>query len=170
VIAKENAMSQVPQGKKQNGKIIDLLREMLRISFRVVMFVVWVTFAGAAFGQTPEKRVVKIYAVDRASAENLQRWVDAGHDTWCRHAELVAAATLQEVAPEMQDELTLASSTLEREEENETQASYVYHSLDGLTTYRIAVRRYEWLRSEAGIADVVWIPERVEMVTEPTRD
>jgi hypothetical protein len=157
VNAKENAMSQVPQGKKQNGKVIDLLREMLRISFRVVMFVVWVTFAGAAFGQTPEKRVVKIYAVDRAAAVNLQRWVDAGHDTWCRHAEL-------------EDELTLASSSLESEEKSETQATYTYHSLDGGTTYRIAVRRYEWLKSDAGIADVVWIPERVEIETEPTRD
>jgi len=163
-------MSQVSQGTKQNSRVVELLREMLRISFRVVLFVVWVTFAGAAFGQTPEKRVVKIYAVDRAAAENLQRWVDAGHDTWCRHAELVAAATLKEITPEMQDELTLASSTLEREEENETQASYVYHSLDGLTTYRIAVRRYEWLKSDAGIADVVWLPERVEMLAESARD
>jgi len=163
-------MSQVPQGKKQNGKVIDLLREMLRISFRVVMFVVWVTFAGAAFGQTPEKRVVKIYAVDRAAAVNLQRWVDAGHDTWCRHAELVAAMTLRAVALEMEDELTLASSSLESEEKSETQATYTYHSLDGGTTYRIAVRRYEWLKSDAGIADVVWIPERVEIETEPTRD
>jgi hypothetical protein len=170
VNAKENAMSQVPQGKKQNGKVVDLLWEMLRISFRVVMFVVWVTFAGAAFGQTPEKRMVKIYPVDRAAAENLQRWVDAGHDTWCRHAELVAAMTLREIASEMEDELTLASSSLEREEKSDTQATYTYHSLDGGATYRIAVRRYEWLKSDAGIADVVWIPERVEMVTESTRD
>jgi hypothetical protein len=170
VNAKENAMSQVPEGKKQNGKVVELLREMLTISFRVVMFVVWVTFAGAAFGQTPEKRVLKIYAVDRAAAENLQRWVDAGHDTWCRHAELVAAMTLREVAPEMEDELTLAASSLEREEASETRATYTYHSLDGGTTYRIVVRRCEWLKSDAGIGDVVWIPERVEIQTEPTRD
>jgi hypothetical protein len=163
-------MSPVSQGKEQSGKVVELLWEMLRISFRVVMFVVWVTFAGAAFGQTPEKRVVKIYAVDRAAAENLQRWVDAGHDTWCRHAELVAAMTLRKIAPEMEDELTLASSLLQSEEKSDTQATYTYHSLDGGTTYRIAVRRYEWLKTEAGIANVVWIPERVEMVTEPTRD
>ncbi|HEY1483885.1 MAG TPA: hypothetical protein VGF19_14230 [Candidatus Acidoferrum sp.] len=162
-------MSQVAQTEK-SSKVIRLLQEMLRISFRVVMFVVWVTFAGAAFGQTPEKRVVKIYAVDRAAAENLQRWVDAGHDTWCRHAELVAARTLREIAPEMDDELTLASSSLESEEKGDTQATYIYRSLDGGTSYRIAVRRYEWLKSETGNTDVVWIPERVEMVTDPTRD
>ena len=163
-------MSQVSQGNKLSGKVIELLGEMLRVSFRVAMFVVWVTFAGAAFGQTPEKRVVKVYAVDRAAAENLQRWVDAGHDTWCRHAELVAAMTLREIAPEMQDELTLASSSLESEGKSDTQATYTYHSLDGRTTYRIAMRRNEWLKSEAGIGDVVWIPERVEIMTEPTRD
>ena len=47
-----------------------------------------------------ETRVVSYRAVDRAEIENLQRWVAAGHEDWCKDARLVAAEEFRRLAPD----------------------------------------------------------------------
>jgi hypothetical protein len=143
----------------------------LRISLRVMMLVLCTTLAETAFAQTRERRVVRNYPADSVAVENLQLWVDAGHDTWCRNSEFVAASVLRRITPEMEGEYELASSSLEKEKESTMRALYVYHSLDGQITYRIFVRRNPWIKVAAGTPHkAVWIPERAEIVSKPTMD
>ena len=57
------------------------------------------------------------FPVKPDGSRKLQRWVDAGHDTWCRNAEFVAAATLRRIAADTEGEYELVSSTLQKERE-----------------------------------------------------
>lgn len=158
------------QETKQNGLGI-ILPAALRISFRVVGFILWTTLAGAAFGQTKEQREVRDYAATRVAVEHLQRWVNAGHDEWCRDAKSVAEGALQRIAEPAEAEYELMSASMQKENETETRAVYNYHSLDGRVTYRITVRRYPWLEKTAGgIRNAVWAPERAEILTKSTLD
>jgi hypothetical protein len=109
-------------------------------------------------------KVVQEFPIDPARAENLQHWVDAGHDTWCRSANLVAQATLQRIAPEFSaEDRTLAALPIERKQLSRDKVIYTYHSFDGHTTYRITVVRHA---SRLHTADLkgsrVWLPIRSE--------
>jgi hypothetical protein len=102
----------------------------------------------------------------------LQRWVDAGHDTWCRDPQTVAAMALRRVAPEFSNyDFELASLTTGNEKVSPTQAVYTFHSIDGRTSYRITLRRFRW-QSKAGASpsDRIWIPVRSEKITRELLD
>src|SRR5271169_1105413 len=115
--------------------------------------------------QPREHRVIRDFPVDRAKAEDLQRWVNAGHDAWCRDPQLVAAVTLRRVTPELA-EYEPASLSLELEHSHKTKAIYTFHSPDGRTTVRITLRRYRYLLPTAGsLCQLIWIPESAEIVT-----
>jgi hypothetical protein len=48
---------------------------------------------------------------------------------------------------------------------------YSYHSLDGRSTYRITVRRFRWLLPTAGsFRQMIWVPERAEIITRRNLD
>ena len=120
--------------------------------------------------QAKQQRTVFNFPVDRAKAENLQRWVQAGHDTWCRDPHLVADATLRRISPDLAG-YESASLPLARETRQKTRTVYVFHSLDGHSTYRITLRRYRFLLPAAGaMRQIIWIPERAEIVTRDSRD
>jgi len=111
-----------------------------------------------------EHRAVHTFAMDRAKAEDLQRWVNAGHDSWCRDPQLVAVASLRRISKEF-EELEAASLTLELEHRQKLEAVYTFHSLDGRLTCRITLRRYDWLLATAGsVHRMIWVPEKVEIV------
>ena len=80
-----------------------ILPALLRLTLTLLLLLLGVASAPPAHAQTELRRVVKTYPVNRANAENLQRWVNAGHDTWCRDPKLVAAATLEQFAPGLAD-------------------------------------------------------------------
>ena len=145
-----------------------ILLAVLRIAFALVLL--GVSSARVLQAQPKNRRVVKEYPVNRAKVESLQRWVNAGHDTWCRNPDSVASATLQRVAPESASYgYVLASQPVEREKGAPMKAVYTFHSLDGQTTYRITLRRYRWLLPTAGTAhEMVWLPARTEIITTPT--
>jgi hypothetical protein len=109
--------------------------------------------------------IVRMRKVDRAAMENLQRWVNAGHASWCKDAQLVASAELRRVAPEFSGyQFDLVSLPLEAQSHAATRAVFTYTSLDGRTTYRITLRRYLWLLPLAGdVRSIVWVPARVEI-------
>lgn len=143
-----------------------ILPVILRITFSLLL---WTLGAAsmiiAAPPQTKEHRAVYNFPIDRAKVEDLQRWVNSGHDPWCRDSQLVAASSLQRLLPDS-NEVELASLPLELESSQKTSAVYTFHSVDGLTTYRITVCRYRWLLPVAGsLHKTVWVPERVEIVT-----
>jgi hypothetical protein len=117
-----------------------------------------------------EHRVVYTFAVDRAQTENLQRWVNEGHDTWCRDPRLVAVGAMRRIS-EAFEEVEAASMPLELESREKREAVYTFHSLDGLKTYRMTLRRFEWLMPTAGsLHRTIWVPEKVEIVTRATLD
>ena len=117
-----------------------------------------------------EHRVTINFPVERSQIEALQRWVNAGHDAWCRDPQLVAASALHRLSPEFSD-YELASLPLELEQTENTRAVYTFHSLDGRTTYRLTLRRHLYLlRSAGSLNRIIWIPESAEIVTHDTRD
>jgi hypothetical protein len=125
-----------------------------------------------AAAQTREHREVRNFPMDRAHIETLQRWVNSGHDEWCRDPQLVASAAVRQVSPHFpESEFELASRPLEGEPSRVTKAIYTYHSLDGRTTCRITLRRFRWLLPTAGtLRRLIWVPERAEIITRDTFD
>jgi len=138
----------------------------LRAIFALLLLLLGVAPAPSAYAQTKPHRIVKTYPTNRANAENLQRWVNAGHDTWCRDPKLVAAHTLEQFAPGIADSTyELASQPVVRELSGGRTAIYIYHSLDGQTTYRVTLIRPQWLRPAAGsLNNTIWLPTRLEIL------
>lgn len=138
---------------------------ILRITLSILLWTLGAASMNLAASEVNEHRVVKNFSLDRAKVEHLQRWVNAGHDSWCRDPQLVAAAALRRVAPDLAG-YEPASLSLELERSRKTSAVYTFHSLDGRTAYRVALRRHRWLLPIAGsLQQTIWIPERVEIFT-----
>src|SRR5215467_2592104 len=85
-----------------------------------------------------ENRVVNYHAVDRAQIENLQRWVAAGHEDWCKDPRLVAAEELKRVAADFADDLTELTRA-KQDGDGAKKASFEWTPLDGRATYRVTV-------------------------------
>jgi hypothetical protein len=143
------------------------LPALLRVLLALLLLLLGVAPTPSAHAQTKPHRIVKTYPINRANAENLQRWVNAGHDTWCRDPKLVAAHTLRQFAPGLADATyELASQPVVHKLSHGNTAIYTYHSLDGQTTYRITLRRPQWLHPAAGsLNKTVWLPVRLEILT-----
>jgi hypothetical protein len=141
---------------------------VLRITFSLILWTLGAASMNLAAAESKEHRVVYNFSVERAKIEVLQRWVNAGHDSWCRDPQLVAATSLRRVVPAFED-FDLASLQLEAELAGKTSAVYTFHSLDGNTTYRVTVRRYRWLLPVAGnLHKMIWVPEHAEILTRGT--
>ena len=153
-------------------KIRVILPVILRIAFCLAMWTLGAMTMTVAEAQTREHRVAKELPVDRARVENLQRWVDAGHDAWCRNPQLVAAVTLRRMAPEFANyDFELASLAAHDGRVSPAKAVYTFHSLDGHTKYRISLRRFAWQTKSAGSPESrVWIPVRSEKITRDSLD
>jgi hypothetical protein len=145
---------------------------ILRIIFSLLLWILGFASMNLVEAQVRTQRVVRDYPVDRAKLEHLQRWVNAGHDTWCRDPKLVASAALNRVAPGFADsEFELASLATGRTNAHGTKSIYTFASLDGRTTYQVTLRRYRWLLPIAGTPDqIVWAPVHIETITRPVTD
>ena len=154
------------------GKLRVILPAILRITFCLAMWTLGAMMMTIAEAQTREHRAVQVIPVDRARVENLQRWVDAGHDTWCRNPQFVAAMTLRRVAPEFSNyDFELASLTTGKERVSPTQGIYTFHSIDGHTSYRIALRRFRWQNKTPSLREErIWVPVRSEKITRDSLD
>lgn len=120
--------------------------------------------------QSKTHRVVIHFPIDHAHVEELQRWVNAGHDPWCLDPPLVAASALRRISPDLA-EYESASLSLELVHSNKTEVSYTFHSLEGHTGYRVTLRRYLYLLPSAGsLQRIIWIPETAEISTADTRE
>ena len=139
----------------------------MRVALTLLFIFLGVTAATPANAQTNSRCLVKTYPINLANAENLQRWVNAGHDTWCRDPKLVAAHALEQFAPGIADSsYEFASQPVVRKIPNGSTVTYTYHSLDGQTIYRVTLRRPQWLRPAAGSSNkTIWFPTRLEILT-----
>lgn len=117
----------------------------------------------------PEERVIVKRPLDKAAIENLQRWVNAGHELWCRDARMVAADELRRVAPGFSGDLgQLEVPLLDGEIATPDKAVFAWTPIDGEATYRVTVERYAWLLPAAGQREkIVWVPTSTEIVTHP---
>jgi hypothetical protein len=129
----------------------------------VLMGAMCVAPVAAAAKSGDQTHVMSYRAVDRAEIENLQRWVAAGHEDWCKDARLVAAEELKRLAADFVDDAT--ELTALNIEENPgvsncaKKMTFEWTPLDGRATYRVTVERFEWLLPIAGNADAVaWVP------------
>jgi hypothetical protein len=145
---------------------------ILRITFSLLLWTIGFAAMNLVEAQVRTQRVVRDYPVGRAKLEQLQRWVNAGHDTWCRDPKLVASAALNRVAPDFAgSEFELASLPTERTTARGKKSIYTFASLDGGITYQVTLRRYHWLLPIAGAPDlIVWAPVRIETITRPVTD
>ena len=115
-----------------------------------------------------ESRVLSYHAVDRAEIENLQRWVAAGHEDWCKDARLVAAEELKRIAADFAADATQLNAVDVTERADgiggAKRVAFEWTPLDGRATYRVTVERFEWLLPMAKDADaVVWVPTVTEI-------
>jgi len=155
----EDDMTQLPS--KSNRSILPVI---LHVTLGLILWTLGVSMNVSA-SPANEHRVVYNFSVERAKVEDLQRWVNAGHDSWCRDPQLVASASLRRILPDSGG-IELASLPVQLEHTSRTSAVYTVHSLDGQTTYRITLRRYRWLLPVAGsFHKMTWVPERAEILT-----
>jgi hypothetical protein len=170
-ILREDAMNE----NNQFATAIDhktIVPVILRITFSLLLWTLGFASMNLVEAQVKPQRVVRDYPVDRAKLEHLQRWVNEGHDTWCRDPKLVASAALNRVAPGFANsEFELASLPTERTTAHGMKSIYTFASLDGRTSYQVTLRRYRRLLPTAGTADqIVWAPVRIETITRPITD
>jgi len=137
---------------------------ILRVTFSLLLWTIGAAPMRLGAAETREHRLVFTFSVDRAQVEDLQRWVNAGHDSWCRDPQLVASASVRRVLPG--SDFELASFPMQLEHTRRATVVYTFYSVDGLTLYRITLRRYRWLRPIAGSEhNMIWVPERAEIIT-----
>jgi len=104
--------------------------------------------------------------VDRVKIENLQRWVSAGHEEWCKDPRLVSVDELRRVAPVFTgDSGDLEAVPLDTESASAQRVVFAWTSPDGRATYHITVERFSWLLPIAGEAEsIVWVPTHAEVI------
>jgi hypothetical protein len=153
---------------RKTRNVRTILPVILRIALSLMLWTLGASMTLFA-AEPKEHRVIHNFAVDRAKLESLQRWVNSGHDDWCRDPQRVAAESLQRVLP---DDVNLElTSAPEGEWSRRTSAVYTIHTLDGLTIYRITLRRYRWLLPVAGSQrKTIWVPAQLEIVTHRDSD
>jgi hypothetical protein len=130
----------------------------------------------AATKSGDKTRVVSYRAFDRAEIENLQRWVSAGHEDWCKDARLVAAEELKRLAADFADGATELTAVETGEPAGGSgnansdgingakKVAFEWTPLDGQATYRVTLERFDWLLPIAGDANaVVWVPTVTEI-------
>ena len=124
--------------------------------------------APAAMASAGERRIDVRPELDRHKIENLQRWVSAGHEEWCKDARLVAMDELKRVAPAFAGSSSdMEVLPLDTESASENRAVFVWTSPDGRASYRVTVERFEWLMPIAGEADsIVWVPTHAESIAQ----
>jgi hypothetical protein len=169
MICREDVMNKGTSNSTERS-VRTILPVILRIIFSLILW----TLGGVAMKleaePATEHRMVYTFVVDRAQMEDLQRWVNEGHDGWCRDPQLVAVASLRRIGDQF-DEVEAASLPLELEHRQKTEAIYTFHSLDGRVTYRITLRRYDWLLAKAGsLHRMIWVPEKAQIVKRDTLD
>ncbi|HUI50442.1 MAG TPA: hypothetical protein VLX60_01600 [Terriglobales bacterium] len=170
-VREEDAMN----GNTTKGNV-RTIRQILPVILRISFFLVLWTLGAAAMSvveaQTREQHATQQLPVNRGRVENLQRWVNSGHDAWCRDAKSVATVTIERVAPEFaNNDFELASLTTQDGRSSANKAVYTFHSLDGYTAYRVTLRRFGWQTKTAGSAnDRIWVPVRVETISRDSLD
>jgi len=104
--------------------------------------------------------------VNRKEARRLQSFVNEGHEPWRLDAQAVAAEKIFELEKTPQQNWNLYSLALTQIESNERLAVFEYQSRqqEG-TSYRVTVRRLEWLLPLAKKWEfILWVPTEIVVI------
>jgi hypothetical protein len=168
----EERVEAVMSSKQHIAALRRVARHVNTVSLAILLIRA-ITLAPAAAAATAakpaeENRVVNYHAVDRAAIENLQRWVAAGHEDWCKDARLVAAEELKRIASSFPGDATeLDTINLGHASEGGSakKVAFEWTPIDGRATYRVTLERFGWLLPIAKDADgVVWVPTTIEIL------
>src|SRR3974377_684209 len=80
------------------------LRTILPVLFPITRaLILWTLGATSSICayQAGELHECSTFPMDRAHIEALQRWVNSGHDEWCRDPQFVASAAIRRISPEL---------------------------------------------------------------------
>jgi hypothetical protein len=124
--------------------------------------------APAAAARTYEANLISNErTINRATVENLQRWVSAGHADWCKDARQVAAEELWRLAPDYSgDGLELNELNADANSNGTNRMTFEWAPLDGRARYRVTVERFDWLLAIAKSTEsIVWVPTNSEIRT-----
>lgn len=122
--------------------------------------------APAAMAATQQDRRVDVsHSLDRTKIENLQRWVNSGHEEWCKDARLVAMDEMRRLAPDFSGEFAdLEAIPLDTESASAQRAVFNWSTPDGRASYRVTVEKFDWLLPIAGDESaIVWVPTHAEI-------
>jgi len=155
-------------GKELTKGVRRAMRSIGAAALATALVGVRVMPAAAAAKSGEENRVVSYHAVDRVEIENLQRWVAAGHEDWCKDPRLVAAGELKRIAVDFADDATELNAVDPGEgadvSDGSKKVAFEWTPLDGRATYRVTVERFEWLLPIAKDANaVIWVPTITEI-------
>ena len=155
-------------GKKLTKGVRRAMRSIRAAALATAVVGVSVMPAAAAAKSGEENRVVSYHAMDRMEIENLQRWVAAGHEDWCKDPRLVAAGELQRIAVDFADDATELNAVDPGEgadaNDGSKKVAFEWTPLDGRATYRVTVERFQWLLPIAKDANaVIWVPTITEI-------
>jgi len=155
-------------GKELTKGVRRAMRSIGAAALATALVGVRVMPAAAAAKSGEENRVVSYHAVDRVEIENLQRWVAAGHEDWCKDPRLVAAGELKRIAVDFADDATELNVVDPGEgaaaSDGSKKVAFEWTPLDGRATYRVTVERFEWLLPIAKDANaVIWVPTITEI-------
>jgi len=124
--------------------------------------------APAAAARTYEENLISNErTINRATIENLQRWVSAGHADWCKDARQVAAEELWRLAPDYAgDGFELNELNIDANSNGTNRMTFEWAPLDGRARYRVTVERFDWLLPIAkNTESIVWVPTNIEIRT-----
>ena len=122
----------------------------------------------ALLAKPHEQRIVLNRAINKPAVENLQRWVNGGHESWCKDARMVASSELRRIAPDFASAGDLQALPLQTEFLTGTKAVFTWTPLDARAHYRVTVERFAWLLPLAGRrGNIVWVPTRTEIIAHP---
>lgn len=117
--------------------------------------------SSSAVGQCSSRTQVE--HVDKHVYEQLQQFVNEGHEPWRLDSQAVAATEVLTVEKVPKEQWDVYSVHLKAIQETETQSVYEYESRSrhGLS-YRVTVERFQWLLPAAKKWEwMVWAPVHV---------
>lgn len=159
-------------GVERDAQIRGACRNLRRRIFAAVLLGALTLAAPAIAAAAPAPHwEVRMPRLDRRAIENLQRWVSAGHDTWCREPQPVASEEMKRIAPEFAGyKFDLVSLPLETQSHATQRAVCIHTSLvKGQGAARSFSGRHDMISSYSRVRQAKIVPATFSRPIRPER-
>jgi|SRR5579864_2023549 len=142
-------------------------RAVYRILVLLTFCVCVATGSGGSVPERPIRRVrMKIVPTE---VKALQKWVNDGHEPWRLDAASVASAQVLELDPALKG-VHPNSLPVRQESATTRRAVLVYASPDSTKSYRIILKRFDWLLPLAKKWKfMIWVVTEVQITSPSTK-